>query len=391
MSDLYIFKSYEKSYIDGIKYIKLFIHDITRNEIRILIDKWSNIPYDRRQFVSERIIDIFNQLSIPYNYWTVSLFLWIFEKTNDFNLNNNVELIQLYIDNLLERQKIVHGSVAKLSYENFKSFLGELAYHLVSNYYEEVYSLTYKQLIHFTEDYRKHNLRFVIDTREIIEHIISKGIIVRNENDLYSFRLGGVFEFFIAYNMIDNHDFRKRVIEDDKFYLSFGNELELYSGFSKKDKDFLNEIYSKTEFFLSEINQRYEKMGNHDFILIKKISDVFDISGAITQLGQSKKMPLQPAEHDKMMDQLKPLNKASSEVIKKRKFEEIIIDPELYERFIFILSRVFRNTDQIKDEKLIVEVFNFILKSYCYFGFFVIDEASAIVEKKIIKKNPKKI
>lgn len=380
VSDLYIFKSYEKSYLDGIKYSKLFIHDITRNEIRGLINKWPNIPQERKQFVHERIVDIFNQLNIPYNYWTVSLFLWIFEKTNDFNLNNNVELIQLYIDNLLERQKIVFSNVSKLSYENFKFFLGELANHLVTNYYDQVYAISYKQLIDFTDEYRQHNLRFVIDTKEIVDHIIARGIIVKKENDLYSFRLRGVFEYFIAYNMIDNHDFREQVINDNKFYLSFGNELELYSGFMKKDKGFLTKIFSKTKYFLEDIIKKYNELGSNDSILLTKVSLVFDMTGAVSQLQKSDKIPLPPSEQDEMMDHLKPLNRINADVTKKKKFDQIVLDPELFERFIFILSRVFRNTDQIKNENLIMEIFEFIITSYCYFGYYIIDEASGIIE-----------
>lgn len=375
-SDLFLSKSYEKPFVDGLRYTKVFIHDITRNEIRTLVNKWPNIPQERRQFVNSRIIDIFNQLNIPYNYWTVSLFLWIFEKTNDFNFNSNVELIQLYIDNLLEREKIALSGGTRLSYENFKSFLGELAHHLVSQYREEVYSISYKQLIDFTEEYRKHNLRFVIGTEEIIEHIISRGIIVKRENERYSFRLNGVFEFFIAHHMLADETFRDSVISDNKLYLSFGNELELYSGFSRRDETFLEKIYNKTRSHLTQIDQKYLALGRFDDILMSKISSVFDISVAIQELGNSEKGPLQPEEQDKMMDHLKPLNRSTSEVVKKEEIEAIIMNSDIFERFIFILSRVFRNTDQVKNEGLILEIFDFILNSYCCLGYYAIDEAT---------------
>ncbi|MCP4970111.1 MAG: hypothetical protein GY932_05880, partial [Arcobacter sp.] len=282
----------------------------------------------------------------------------------------------------MERQKIVLSNLAKLSYENYKSFLGELANHLVTNFYNQVYSLTYTELIEFTDEYREHNLRFVIDTKEIVDHIILKGIMVKHTNKRYSFRLRGVFEFFIAYNMIDNIEFRESVINDDKFYLSFGNELELYSGFVKKDKDFLLRIFTKSKKFINDINNRYKVNGSHDYILLEKLSSIFDISGAINQLQKSNKIPLKPQEQDKLMEQLNPISKKKSEVIKKEMYDEIKIDPVIYEKFILILSRIFRNTDQIKDEKLILKIFDFILDSYCYFGYYLIDEASLAAKNK---------
>ena len=73
-------------------------------KIRTLTQKWSSIPENRKDVVIDKITQIFSQLNMPTNYWTVSLFLWIFEKTNETNFHNNFELIQLYIDGILDRK-----------------------------------------------------------------------------------------------------------------------------------------------------------------------------------------------------------------------------------------------------------------------------------------------
>ena len=63
-----------------------------------------------------------------------------------------------------------------------------------------------------------------------------------------------------------------------------------------------------------------------------------------------------------------------------------IINSELIERYLAILSRTFRNLDDITDNKeRIMEIFDFIVSSYCDFGFFIINEISELVRKKQIR------
>jgi len=66
------------------------------------------------------------------------------------------------------------------------------------------------------------------------------------ENERVTFRLNGIFEFFIAQSMSENNDFRDDLL-DDSVYLSFKNEFEIYGGIKNNDSDFLKKIYLKTK------------------------------------------------------------------------------------------------------------------------------------------------
>ena len=174
-----ISETYEIASVKDLFSTKLYIYEITRNEIRSLTKKWPNIPQDKIEIILDKIIRIFKQIHIPYNYWTVSLFLWIFEKTKDVNFNNNNELIELYIDNLLERKKIALGKISLLPFENLKVFLSELSKYLIENFHENGYCASYAEIVNFTESYRKRNVRFVVGTKEILDYMIERGIIYK--------------------------------------------------------------------------------------------------------------------------------------------------------------------------------------------------------------------
>lgn len=58
----------------------LFFHEITRKELHQLSQKWPNLTPTKRSEIEKRIFQVFNQMHIPFNYWTASLFMWIFEK-----------------------------------------------------------------------------------------------------------------------------------------------------------------------------------------------------------------------------------------------------------------------------------------------------------------------
>jgi predicted MPP superfamily phosphohydrolase len=258
--------------INGTSFNNLFVWDIGRTEIRSLTNKWPTLTEDSREILLEKIHKVFSQLNIPSNYWTVSLFIWIFEKNSDATFRNNFQLIELYIDNLLDKESFVsQESIYKIDFEDLKSYLSELAHHLVTKHNETNYVISYVDLINFTSDYKKGNRKFVIDTQTIVDVIIDKGVLKKMNADSYTFRLNGVFEYFLAFYMKDNSDFRNEVIDDGHFYLSFGNEFEICAGFNSRDIGFVEKIYKKTIEIFRPINLQYnfEKIDDHLKLIIQ--------------------------------------------------------------------------------------------------------------------------
>lgn len=370
-----IIRPYEDLGLMDFEYEDVYIHEISRNEVRTLTNKWPSIPKDKKEEILDKISQIFQQLNMPMNYWTVSLFLWIFEKTNQANFHNNFELIQLYVDNLLDRKRLALDKSLKLDYEDFKTFLGELAYEFIMKYKDNTYSATYLQLVDFAERYRNNNIRFVIPIKDIVDLIIDKGILKRTIDDRYTFRLNGVFEYFLAFYMKDNPEFKDQIIKDSHYYLSFSNELELYSGFNKKDKSFVGDIFNRTQNIFQPVNELYNGGRTKDQILLEKISEVFDITIPMQQLAKSGKVTLSPEKQDKLIEEFKPIEDYKAEVTEKKFYDTLDRTSENLEKSLFILSRVFRNSS-INDDRFNNEIVDFILDSACNLGFLLIDEAN---------------
>ena len=382
-------RGYESLKIGSKQHANLFIHEISRNEVRELANKWPNLSEEKKEYILEKISQIFYQLNIPLNYWTVSLFIWVYEKNSDANFHNNIDLIQLYVDGLLERNKIAFDKNSKINFDDFKIFISELAHHLIKEHHDDSYSASYRELINFADDYRIKNKKFVIGVEEIVVILLEKGILKKRLDSRYVFRLNGVFEYFLAYFMKDNIEFRDESIQDSHFYLSFSNELELCSGFNRRDEELVKMIFEKTKLIYEETNKKYLEKGSADENLKAKIIEVFDISGPLQEITNGKQLSLSPEKQDALIEEFKPVEIQKAEVERKQYYESIESNPENLEKALFILSRVYRNST-LNNEALNSSILDFILDSACNLGFALIDDTNK-KEEDISKEEREKI
>ncbi len=356
----------------------LFIHDISRTEIRLLARKWPNIPSDKKEEFIDKIIEVLKQHSMPFNFWTLSIFLWIFSGKNTLNFNNNSELIELYIDDLLDRNRLASDPQNRFSYQNYKLLLSELAYELLMNYRDTNYSIKYSELMVFTEAFMRKNPKRVGITSEVVYYLLHKGVLKKMDNDLVTFRLNGVFEYFIAYSFNENTDLLDTIIQDENVYLSFKNGFEIYSGFPRsasENKHFMKTIFEKTKAVFKELNDRMT--GELDFRLNSSIEgkELLDLSEPIKQITQAEGIsPLTDEEKDQFYNENNLAPISTSEVKSKKVYDVSVKDCEILERYLLINGRVFRNIENINDKKLINEIFDFMIEASCNFGFALIEE-----------------
>ena len=115
------------SFFENTKTNNYFIHEVTSREVHQLTLRWPNMPIDKKKQYEEKIISILQQMRMPFNYWTVSLFLWIFETTDPSNIHNNFDLVNLYIDEILDKPGIILDRNFTISYDDLRSFLAAVA------------------------------------------------------------------------------------------------------------------------------------------------------------------------------------------------------------------------------------------------------------------------
>lgn len=362
---------YSNIVIDSLNFEKIFIHELTSHEVRDLTKSSLNCSDEKNTELLHKIKALFTQLNLNYNFWTISLFIYIFNKSESSEFRNNFELVELYIDNLLDKEQIISEKSMKIKYQQLKDFLSEFAYYLVKEKRDSVYHVPYDEIILFIKTYKQNHSRFVITTEELCELIIKKGIIKLNKNnDNYSFRLRGIFEYFIAMYMSNNEEFTTEVLSESErqFYLSFGNELELYAGFAQKDENFAEQVLNITKDYYIDLNDFYSD-SKTDFNLITKVKEIKLIdqksiaSGIVRQIEDGS---------DEIMNELGD-RKVMNQNVSLKDYKEVIKNGEQLEKALFILSRVYRNTE-FKTQKLEDEILDFILQSACNLSFLIIDE-----------------
>ena len=372
-----VIKNIEDSKIDGRTLSKLYFHRLRKKQIRTLTNNIFKLNEDKQEEIVEKVNAIFTKLSIPFNFWSVSLFLWVFKKDLNNNFQNDVELINLYIEKLLEKEQLTITQ-SNFGFDKYKRFLSSLAHNMLTKYHDFSYGMTYGDLNNYTEDYLKENIRYTISSREVLEYIEERGILMKRVDERYSFRLKGVFEYFLANQLVYDKKFLKTIIKDDNLYLSFSNEFELYAGFKRDDEKFLKKIYKKTKSIYKKINTDFKSSKlSIDNLLKSKILELNELKPMIDSISESLKEGLSSDKKDQMEEsalQEIGLDEESQSEVKQKEIQIIDESIESLEKSIFILGRVFKNVDEVKSNDKVHDIFDYIIDSSCQWGFKVIDE-----------------
>lgn len=360
--------------IDGIAFKKLYFHAIGQKEIHQLTKKWPNIASKKAE-IEQKILSVFKQMHIPFNYWTTSLFLWIFDKTDGDKIRNNFELVNLYVEKLLNKSSIVQDKSLHIEYRDLCVYLACLAHEMLS-YENEDYTIPYPDFIKFTEEFRDKNKRFPRNYNDVINTLLSSRVLIRDHDERVSIRLKGVFEFFLAYYMTSHNEWRDEIIDDDTKYLAFANELELYAGFNADDSEYVQKIYAKTVSILKPLIDNPE-YSNIDIAFQEKVKQLsYDVEKIREAAGEliTKSLNLSDLEKEEMLPaaiaQNVPID--SSEVRKKvyaNCYDSTVAN---FEKSLFLLCRVYRNSN-ICNGAVGDEIFNYILDACCKFSFAIVN------------------
>lgn len=357
--------------IDHKTYTKLYLHDISRNDVRTFIEKNVLISNESKDSLLDKIVSFCKQIELPLSYWTVSLIMVIHKKSK-FDISKNIyNLLDLCVDEILDKKYMVLKN-SKVSFSQIKSICSELAHFLLYKNNDNNYSKKYSEILLKLEEYIENNSRLKAEAKEILDYLIQSGVLKVREDERISFRLNGIFEFFIAYYMSEHKDFIEEVL-NDKVYLSFKNEFEIYSGIKNEDLEFLKLIFNKTKTFFEPSNERFKRMGHPDIILISKVTDKNDVNLKNIIKALNPVAPIENEKKDLLKDEFDTIS-ISSEVSVKKNYDVTKLDLEIYERYISILARVFKTMDGITDPAFLSQILDFLLETYINFGFYFIEE-----------------
>lgn len=348
---------------------KYYIHDITNKEVHQLTLSWPNIDKNRKLEIEDKILQMSKHMHISLNYWAVSLLLWIFEKTDENSIRNNFELVKLYVDKLLGKKDFIENQNFDVDYDDLLSYLSEMTEHILGT---DDYALEEKELVDFTESYKQSHLKFTVAAWDIISYLLEQGVL-HKVDEKYTIRLKGVFEFLLAYRMCENEKLLQSVLNDRHAFISFGNELEYYAGFRKNDFPTISKVFESAKVVLHPFTSRPdfnlidERLENNVLItneyasstgkLIERLNDISDDE------DQYELMPVQASPVDETV--LSP----------KAFVEKYPINASNVEHVLFILARIYRNSNACNNEDLAQEMFDYILTGTCNLGYLLVDEA----------------
>ncbi|RKN79801.1 metallophosphoesterase family protein [Ulvibacterium marinum] len=365
--------------LDDKRFIPLKFESLRKKQVRALTKKWTPLDTHKTEEVVTKISSIFKQLSIPFNFWTVSLFIWVFKKSGEKSIQNNVGLVNLYIESLLERENLIKSN-ASFDYDKYLKLLSHLAYHLLVNHHKSTYSAPELEILNFIGEYLLQNPRNKkVSAMDVWSYLKERGIFKKVDDDNYSFRLNGVFEYFLGYHMKVDSNFKKHVLENDELYITFKNEFEIYAGLSRDDEVFLDSIVEKSEKIFQSLNSEFDGMS-----LDKSLKD----RASILPNYERKMLELSRKTRSLTFEELDELDELANEldidtqiiegVKQKQAIELNQEDVSVLDNALFILGRVFRNVDEINSEKKVKDVFNYYIKTVCQWGLRIIDTTKAI-------------
>lgn len=367
--------------LDALEYDKIYFKKLGRAEIRDYASKLPTINIDHRDEIVEKVTTFCKQLELPINFWIVSLIILIYKKSTDDYSKNLFSILDSCVDEMLQKKKILFERNA-LKFEQYKTLCSQIAFNLYKKFKVDEYSASDSEIVNIIQEYITKNKRIIVGSTEIFSFLFESGIFKKKYNGKFTFRLNGIFEYFLAYYIKENEFFKVELINSKGEYLQFKNELEIYSGFNRSDKDFLLAIFEKTKSALSGYSSQYN--GDIDKILSDKIEVAFDFEKQVKKLLLTA--ALTDDEKDKGFDK-KDSIEINSDVHLKNEISVNSLNLENVEKYLAILARVLKNSDAVSDSDLVTEIFNYLLDSYCFYGFYLIDEYKKMAEDMILRSN----
>lgn len=357
----------KKSGDDSIKEFKpLFIGSVGVKEFKELAIKW----FRRKdpewvQNNLEKLIKVFEILRIPRTFFSVSLFLWIIEKQENFKPINKANLVQQFLTFILEGLKMDNAKAGSYNFEKKIELLTELALKMhKSGEVGNNLSLSEKDAIKCFQDNFDLNQLKRLSAAEKLNEFVEKGILKKDtHNNCIRFRFDAFFKFFLSLNINKDAKFTAEVYSDEKF-LSFIDELDYHTGRKRDDFDTLafsmkklQEAYLEIDKF---IDQNVDKYFPNESFILKHINP----TNFITETRNNKLSDDEIEEALGTQLEMLPVNdsiKAKKKVDYKKKFYHVLE----------LASRVLKNSENVKNPSFVNESLDVIVNKAAKYGVYL--------------------
>ncbi len=319
----------------------IFIQNFGSKEIKQLIQKWYAGKEVDLQENMEKLIRSFADFGLPKNPLSVTLFLWIFEKQEKRPINNSV-LVELFIENILEKTNIENIYSEIFDFTNKKRLLSFIARRMNdigdSDYN---YAVDYVDLLDFIKNYLLS--RFTGQPQKVLDDFIKRGILTCEGDNLVRFKSAFIFHYFLALHFDYDPSFKEYVFTDDN-YLNYIEEITYYTGLKRDDIHVLKYTQEKLIYAFGEFNQDIK-------LNYKKVDKVLESKkeGTITFQIDEKKAASKLTEQqmDEMYDDSLTIIPVSKVIEKKEKSNQDT--KKQIDKVLKLACNVLKNSEDVDD------------------------------------------
>ncbi|MFA6245929.1 MAG: metallophosphoesterase [Mucilaginibacter sp.] len=367
--------------LDKFKFNNINIKDFQSKQIRELTTKWFKDKdlIDKPQKV-ETLINGFLALSLPRTPFTVSMFLWIIEKQQNYKPINNSTLIETFIEKLLNKHSKSGILSETFDYQNKVRLLSEIAYKMLKEDGEN-YSDTHVNIFQFINSYLKKK-DFSYNVEKILAELIDSGIFIKEDNSI-RFRFTCFLEYFLVKKMGFDPKFKSEVL-DEANYLKFINEIDYFTGLNRDDVDILKLIVERSSAEFKEIKEKIRALGHSvDDFFKQSVSKIKIPKNEVTSLVSDYKA----TEEDLInMDDAKLLSQKTENGIQKKAKDTA---PDAIAKSFILSLKVLKNSEEVEEQNLKLNSLKSILDNSIYFAIFYKIFVSQLIENKLIPDNEK--
>jgi hypothetical protein len=340
---------------DTLNLIPLTIRSFGVQQIKALVINWFGGAkgYDMAKDI-DRIVNLFQALSLPSNPLSISIFLWMIEKQEMYEPTNESTMMENFIERLFEKHSAREALSGRFDSHNKQRLLAGIA-HFMYRQDNPDYSVSHPDLQVFIKDNLEAK-KFDFNPLTILDQFVKMGIFsVTGSNVRFRFRC--FFEYFLAKRIQYESDFENDVLENK--LLAFFSEIKYLTGLQRDRTDILKHILDRMELEFHEARAQLSEVGRYD--------EVFEASGSFiggvdAKLLLSSVEEARPTEEDIDADQnarLEMTTMKADSIDRKRTPEHMF---ERLSRLLGLAASVLKNTEETTEKDLKVDSYRRIVK-----------------------------
>lgn len=236
---------------------RIYIHSLGKHEIRNLANNMLTSAFPATNNIVDKTVLCIRNINLPTTPFVVSLVLSICKENEDFIPINEANVIEAFLETLLEKNS---KDSAKTDVYDYKIQEDFLCYLIAKMREKNQYWFSQQEFETHLQTYHS-NLGWTIRDTHFDTLFFKKGILY-NIGDRVAFRYSCVVYYYTAKLALKSAEFIDEILEDDN-YLMYPYELNYITGIDRGRKDIYEKINKEYESLCEEYRPHLEVLNHY--------------------------------------------------------------------------------------------------------------------------------